>query len=552
MHSVEIVLGLVLLGTAVAALAARYSAPAPSLLVLVGLAVALLPGVPEVELAPDVVSLVVLPPLLYAAGHDLSIRDLRTVAAPVALLAVGLVLATAAAVAAVAATLLDVPIAVGFVLGAILASTDPVAVTALARTLRLPPRLQTLVTAESLFNDATSLVLFRVALGVVAVGAGVPWGRAGLQVLQLAVGGLVVGLLVALAAVQVRRRTEDTVLETVLSLLTPYAAYVAAEAVGASGVTAVVVTGVTVGALGSRLSSASTRLHLSAVDGTVVFLLESVVFSLIGLQLPALVRDLEIPVLSWLLPALAVTATVIAMRALWVFPLAAVLQRRADTGQSWRPPAVITWAGTRGVVPLTAALSVPLTVTGGEPFPQRDLLLVLAISVCVLTLVGQGLTLRPLTLRSGVAEGPEREQRERALGEHALVQAALDRARELADSEAAAPVLVARLVDELSARQDGAVLRLAELDSRRPDGAPDPASEGAFDSGAEAGRHVGSAHGGGRRDADDARMLRRDVLHAEAVRLDQLLADGDVGEAVWRQLQRDIDLREAALGIREL
>lgn len=527
MRSVEIVLGLVLLSTVVAALAGRLSAPAPSLLVLAGLFVGLLPGVSAVQLSPDVVSLVVLPPLLYAAGHDLSMKDLRSVWGPVTLLAVGLVLATAALVASVAALLLGVALPVGFVLGAILASTDPVAVTALARTLRLPPRLEALVSAESLFNDATSLVLFRVAVGVVVVGGGVPWAAASVQLLRLGAGGAAVGLIVALGAGQVRRRTEDAVLETVITLVTPYASYVAAESVGASGVTAVVVTGVTVGALGARLSSADTRLHLSAVGGTVVFLLESVVFSLIGLQLPALVRALQVPTLRWLLPALVVAASVVVMRALWVFPVAAVLQARDAAPLSWRAPAVVTWAGTRGVVPLAAALSVPLTVDGGGAFPQRDLLLVVAISVSVLTLVVQGLTLKPLTLLSGVAEGPERERREQAVGEHALAQAALDRAQELADAEAAAPFLLTRLVEEVTARRERARLRLEELD-----GAPADGTRG----------HLANT--------DTYRALLRDVLQAETVRLARLLADGEVSEGVWRRLQRSIDLRVTSLNSR--
>lgn len=510
MRSVEVVLGLVLLATVVAALASRLSAPAPSLLVLAGLAVASVPGLPDVRLSPDVVGLVVLPPLLYAAGQDLSVRDLRTVWRPVGVLAVGLVVATATAVAALATVLLDLPAAVGFVLGAVLASTDPVAVTALARALRLPPRLETLVSAESLFNDATSLVLFRVAVGVVVAGTGVPWGGAALQLLVLGGGGAAVGLAVAVAVAAVRRRTHDPVLETVIALVTPYASYVAAETVHTSGVTSVVVTGVAVGWLGTRLTSARNRLQLAAVTGTVVFLLESVVFSLIGLQLPGLVHDLDRPVLQWLLPALAVTATVVVLRALWVFPLAAVLGAR-----SWRAPAVITWAGTRGVVPLAAALSIPLTVDDGSPFPERNLLLVLAIGVSVATLVGQGLTLKPLTLRSGIAEGPEREQREQAHAQHVLAQAALDRAQELLDAEAAPPHVLARLVEELTARRDRARDQLQE----QPE-----AHEATY------------------------RALRRDVLRAESARLARLLADGEVGEATWRRLQRGLDLEDTTLG----
>jgi CPA1 family monovalent cation:H+ antiporter len=201
----------------------------------------------------------------------------------------------------------------------------------------------------------------------------------------------------------------------VITLVTPYAIYALAEAAHVSGVTAVVVAAVTVSALGPRLTSAVNRLQLAAVTGTVVFLLESVVFALIGLQLPGLARDL--PADRWLVPVVALTGTVVLMRLVWVFPLVAVIQARARETVSWAAPAVATWAGTRGVVPLAAALSIPLTVADGSPFPHRELLLVLAIGVCVLTLVVQGLTLQTLTRRSGVAEPPAVAEREHALAD---------------------------------------------------------------------------------------------------------------------------------------
>ena len=536
MSSFEIVLALVVLATVVAAVAGRLSAPAPSLLVLAGLAVGSLPGVPAVRVSPDVVTLVVLPPLLYAAGHDLSIRELRSVWRPVTILAVGLVLATAVAVAGVAALLLDVPLQVGFVLGAVLASTDPVAVTALARTLRLPARLETLVSAESLFNDATSLVLFKVAVGVVVAG-GVPWTSAGVDLVRLGGGGAAVGFGVALAVAAVRRRTRDPVLETVITLVTPYATYALAEAAHVSGVTAVVVAAVTVGAVGPRLTSAVNRLQLAAVTGTVVFLLESVVFALIGLQLPGLARGLDLPAARWLLPVAALTGAVVLMRLLWVFPLVAVLQARAGQAVTWAAPAVATWAGTRGVVPLAAALSIPLTVADGSPFPHRELLLVLAIGVCVLTLVVQGLTLQTLTRRSGVAEPPELTEREHVLADLALAEAALARARELADPDRAPAAPLGGLIDALDDRRDRAESRLRELDAERST-LPPPARDD---------RGVGD---GVARAGDDFRSLRRVVLAAERDELARLLADAVISDATWRHLQQSLDLEEAALDSR--
>ena len=309
MHGVETILFLVVLGTVVAAFAGLLRVPAPSLLVIVGLVVALLPGFPPVHVPPEVVSLVVLPPLLYAASEELPWRDLRAVWRPVTVLAVGLVLASAAAVAAVTWAVAAVPVSMAFVLGAVLASTDPVAVSALGRRLSLPPRVQALVQAESLFNDATSLVLFQIAVSFAVAGrAGTAGGvvlHAAGQFAVLAVGGAAVGGVIAAGVIPVRRRITDPVLETVLALVTPYAAFVLGEVLHVSPVMAVIVAGLVIGARRDRITTAQTRLQLHSVYGTVIFLLESVVFSLIGLQLPTLIRDLS-RAEAWPAEALAV------------------------------------------------------------------------------------------------------------------------------------------------------------------------------------------------------------------------------------------------------
>jgi len=231
-RSVEIVLFLVVLGTVVAAFAGRFRVPAPSLLVIAGLAVGFLPGVPPVRVPPDAVSLVVLPPLLYAASEELPWRDLRAVWRPVAILAIGLVLASAAGVAAVAGAVAGLPVSLAFVLGAVLASTDPVAVSALGRRLSLPPRVQALVQAESLFNDGTSLVLFQIAVSFAVAGTAgrtSPGGallHGAAQFAVLTAGGAAAGGVLAAGVVLLRRRVTDPVLETVIALVTPYAAYV--------------------------------------------------------------------------------------------------------------------------------------------------------------------------------------------------------------------------------------------------------------------------------------------------------------------------------------
>jgi monovalent cation/hydrogen antiporter len=506
-RSVEIVLLLVVLATAVAASAHWLRVPAPSLLVVAGLLVALIPGVPAVSLAPNVVSLVVLPPLLYAAGQDLPWRELRPVWRPVTVLALGLVVASAFAVGAVAVAVTPLSTSMAFVLGTVLASTDPVAVTALGRRLALPARLHALIQAESLFNDATSLVLFRVAAGLAVAGGAVPWGRAGLDFLLAAGGGAAAGAVVAGGVALIRRRTEDPVVETVIALLTPYAGYILAETVRVSGVTAVVVASVILAGQATRLTNAQIRLQLHAVYDTVTFLLESVVFSLIGLELPALVRAAGGPGWIWLMQAAAVTGVLLAVRALWVFPLTLVTQRRRGARLSWKVPAIVSWAGARGVLPLAAALSIPLAT----PHRQRDLVLLLTTAVIVATLVVQGFTLGPLVRRSGIALPPEHARTEEARARYAMASAALAHLEEIESLQAAPEVVVMQARQSLQARAEH----------------PDNESELAL--------------------GPLLRQLRRDLIGVESAELTRLYERGEIAESTRRQLQRRLDLEEASL-----
>jgi len=525
MRGVGTVLALVVLATLVATFARRWRIPAPSLLVVAGLAVALLPGSPQIEISPEVIGLVVLPPLLYASAEELSWRELRAVWKPVGILAIGLVLASAAAVGAVASLVTPLSWQMAFVLGAVLASTDPVAVTALGRRLALPPRVQMLVQAESLFNDATSLVLFRVAVSVAVASAvasaAANWGAAGGEFLVLAGGGTVIGAAVASVVTLIRRRTEDPVLETVIALVTPYAAYVLAEAAHTSGVTSVVVAGVVLGGRGDRLTNARIRLQLHAVYGTVVFLLESVVFSLIGLALPAQVRALSDGDRAWPLYALAVAGTLIAVRLLWLAPLSAVVQRKGGVSRmNWRMPVVLTWAGTRGVVPLAAALSIPEATDSGAPLADRPLVLVLTTSVVVVTLVVQGFTLAPVVRRSGIALEPDHTEREEAAARCRLADAGIRRLDELSELEAVPDVVLDRLRRGLTARLDDARDRLTD-------------------------------HDGGTAPAESAdlvyRQLRRDLIAVEALELQRLYDEHAISDTTRRRLQRSLDLEEARL-----
>jgi CPA1 family monovalent cation:H+ antiporter len=517
MRVVETVLFLVAVATVVATFARRLRVPAPSLLVIAGVVVGLLPGVPTMQITPDVVSLIVLPPLLFAAGEELPWRDLRSVWRPVAVLAVGLVLVSAAAVAAVALAFTPLSLGMAFVLGAVLASTDPVAVTALGRRLSLPPRVQALVQAESLFNDATSLLLFRLAVGLVVAGGSATWGHTASEFVVLAAGGVLAGAVVAAGAYVIRRRTEEPVLETVVSLVTPYAAYVAAESIHASGVTAVVVASILLGTQANRITNAHLRLQLGAVNETVIFLLESVVFGLIGLQLPTLVRTLTGIDNAWPLQALAIAATLIVVRLLWVFPLAAITQRRRGARRSsWQVPAVISWAGARGVVPLAAALSIPLTTASGAALEHRDLVLLLSTAVIVLTLVVQGLTLAPLVRRAGIALSPEDVRQEQTFARLRLAQAALAHLDTVADAGSAPDVIVDQLRQSWQAR----AARAAAED--------EPADSASVT-------------------ANAYRALRRDLLTVEGAELTKLFDTGDISDPTRRRIQRILDLEQANL-----
>jgi Na+/H+ antiporter len=515
MRAVETVLFLVILATVVATFARRWRVPAPSLLVIAGVIVGLLPGVPTIVVTPDIVSLLVLPPLLFAAGEELPWRDLRAVWRPVSALAVGLVLVSAAAVGAVAIALTPLPAGMAFVLGAVLASTDPVAVAALARRLSLPPRVQALVQAESLFNDATSLLLFRVALSVAIAGGAVSASRTAAEFAILAGGGIAVGAVIAGGAFLIRRRTEDPVLETVVALITPYAAYVLAESIHASGVTAVVVASILLGTQATRLTNPRVRLQLSAVFETVVFLLESAVFGLIGLQLPALFRGLAGMDSLWPLQALAIAATLMVVRVAWVFPLAAIRQRGNAERPSWRVPAVVSWAGTRGVVPLAAALSIPLSTSSGAALPDRNLVLLLTTAVIVLTLVVQGFTLAPLVRRAGIALDVDDVRQEHTTARLQLAHAGLSHLDHL-DETQAAPDFV---IDALRTSWQDRIHRIQEHKDTEPP-------------------YTASIY----------RQLRRDLLDVENAELDRLYHDGTISDVTRRRIQRSLDLEHAGLG----
>jgi Na+/H+ antiporter len=508
MRGAEIVVALVVASTLVATFANRWSIPAPCVLVLAGLGVALIPGVPAVHTSPELISLVVLPPLLHASAQEISARELRAMWRPLAALVLGLVLATAFAIGGLAWWITGLGLPMAFVLGAVLASTDPVAVTALGHRLPLPPRIQALVQSESLFNDATSLVLFQVAVGVVIGSGGVDWAGAGWRFIVLAGGGMGIGAGSALLVIALRSRTSDPLLTTVLALVTPYAAYLLAQSAGVSGVTAVVVAGVVVGSAGHKVGDARTRLQINAVYGVVVFLLESVVFALIGVQLPTLVRELPPGTGWWPLQAAALATAVIVVRVVWMRPTVAYAgPTRAYP--AWPVTRVMAWAGTRGVMPLAAALSIPLTAVDGHVLTDRPVVLVLTTTVVAVTLTVQGLTLSSVVRSSGLAVDPAHLAAQETEVRTSLNEAVLDYLDDLRGSAGIPDDVLAGLRRRYTAR-----LVAAE--------------DGAYP-------------------ADAFARLQRDILDIQRGELRRLRTDGRIGDAVHRRIQHELDRAESGI-----
>jgi monovalent cation/hydrogen antiporter len=509
-HDIDSILILLLAAALLVRLAEFGNIPAPIVLVLGGLGIALLPGLPEVELDPDTVFLVFLPPLVYAAGWRTSPQELRALMRPLALLSVGLVFVSAAAVAVVAHALVpELGWAEAAVLGAVLAPTDAVAATSIFRRVGAPERVRLLVEGESMINDGTALVLYRIAVGV-ATGGAFSFGGAALEFLDVSVGGIAIGLAVgALSDVVVRRQT-DSGLSIFLSVLTAYGAYLGAEALHVSGILAAVVAGVYAGYRSPRSLDADIRLNSVAFWRALVFGLEVTLFVLLGLQLPGIVDTLNQTssgVGDLLGPAAAIAATSIAVR------LAFVLAMGSDAGETVGQRFAVGWSGMRGAVSLAAALAVPLSVEG------RPQIVFLSFALILVTLVGQGLSL-PFVVRALRLEEPRRWSDEEAVARMEAAQAALDRLDEMEDEERAGESQLKRLRDLYRAR-----FRMCQAVL----GGEDPES---------AAREQRIA---------DYGALRRELIGIEREELLSLRGAGRLRNATMRQIERDLDLEEARI-----
>jgi monovalent cation/hydrogen antiporter len=508
----------------VVAVVARRLNTAPSiLLVVAGIGLALAPGLPRIELAPELVLLGILPPLIYSAGVAMSWREFRFNLRPITLLAFGAVVFTAGAVAAAVHYLLGMPWAIGFVLGAIVSPPDAVAPLAIVRPLGLPRRLVVVLEAEGLANDATALILYRFAVAAVATGVFSLPEAAGTFAL-IVVGEIAYGMAVGWVSLRLRRWAGEPRVEIVLSLLTPYAAFLVPQQLGGSGVLATVAAGLFVSWNGPLLIPAATRLQGIFFWDLLVYILEGFVFLITGMQTRTLLERTDSGALQGLALAAALTiGVVIAARFVWVYPgvylprwLSAALARR-DPLPSPQLTFLLAFVGVRGVVSLAAALALPLTVASGAPFPDRDAILFITFALIVVTLVGEGLVLPSVARRLGIVEQAAQER-------------ARERDAELAARAGALAVSQNRLESLVADGRisDDALALLRTRHEYRTGRLPDPAS-GGLDSGAV------------------AATLRTELIAAERDYIYRQLQEGKITDEARRRIERELDLEEAAI-----
>ncbi len=513
-----VALALILAVASMLAIAPTLRIPYPILLVLGGLAIGFVPGMPEFAFEPELVFFAVLPPLLYGAAFFTSLRDLRANVRPIGLLAIGLVIVTTVGVAVIAHTFIDgLSWASAFVLGAIVSPTDPLAATSIARRLGVPRKLVAIVEGESLVNDGTGLVLYRVAVAAVVTGSFSAFYTGGLFVVSVG-GGIAVGLGVGWIVRQVRLRLDNPPAEITISLLTGYVAFIAAELLGVSAVLAAVTAGVYLGWHTPRLTTAQVRLQGLAVWEIVQYLLNALLFVLVGLQLPVVVDALgDVPAARLLGYAALVSVTVIGLRFAWVFAVLNAPKWIARRMSNWRGAVFLSWAGMRGALSLAAALALPLETDAGTQFPGRNLIVFLTFSVILATLVGQGLTL-PFLIRVLELEDDGGADREDAKARIHAAEAALARLEELASEDWVRDETAERVRGAYRFRTDRFRARLGDVD----------------DNGIET-------------RSQDYQRLRRELLEAERQALVSLRRSGAISNDVWIRVGRDLDLEDQRL-----
>jgi Na+/H+ antiporter len=513
-RDIEFLMLLLLAIALLALLAGRLRIPYPVFLVCGGLAIAVIPGIPSIDLEPDIVFLVFLPPLLYAAAFNASPRDLRREAGRIALLAIALVVLTVVVVAVVARLVLgELSWPMAFVLGAILAPTDPVAATAVFRRTPVPERVAVVVEGESLVNDGVGLTIYRAAVGAATAGA-FSLGSAALSFVLVSTGGVAIGLAVGWALNALKRRVQETEVEITLSLFTPYAAYIAAEQAGASGVLAAVAVGVYSGWRSTDVLLAETRVKVQAFWQALAFLLDSMLFVLVGLQLPVVLDALAPRSLGhYLLPALCVAVACMAVRMAFVLALAVIRAWLPDVVEEPLPRGerlVVGWSGMRGAVSLAAALAVPLEASG------RDVVLLVTFATILVTIGVQGMTL-PLLVRACGLDRTASDQRSEQEARLQAAEAALRRLDEAGAEDEAPDTTVERLRTTYTEHAERAAAELGD-------------------------RHVETE------DSSEAYVeLRALTLAAERDAILRLRSEGKLSGDTARRLQHEIDLAESRL-----
>lgn len=522
----EFLIGLLGVVALLAQLARMVGVPYPIFLVLGGIGVGLVPGLPQIELPPEIIFLVFIPPLLLSAALSSSPRDLRAHARPIGLLAVGLVLLTTTAVAAIAHFFAGLPWAAAFVLGAVVAPTDPVAAEATFRRLGVPDRVQTIVGGESIINDGTALVAYNIAVAAVVTGTFSIAG-AGLEFLLVSGGGIILGAVVARLVTPLYRRLTDPTILVVFTLIPAYFSYIVAERLGASGILAVVTLGLYVGWQAPKLFTAEARVQSYSFWEVLTFLMDSLLFILVGLQFPVIVAGMsEYTFAQLLLYAALVCGVVIGLRLLWFFlapssiPALDRLLRTRYLRAPLRERFVMGWSGMRGAVSLAAALAVPLQTQAGVDFPQRDLIIFLTYCVIFATLVLQGLSLPFLILALGVRDEGHDTRMAELNARLKATRAAIERLDEMGEHE------------NIPDRSRERLREIYEERIRR------------YESGLEAGRVTDEYQ----ESSEAWSRWRRELFTAEREAVVSLRDAGDIPAGVMRRVERDIDFEELRLG----
>ncbi len=534
MNEVELVLLLLVVVAALTPIARKLHIPYPILLVIGGLVLTLIPIVPDFPLDPDLVFLVFLPPLVFRAAFTTSVRDFRVLLRPILSLSVGLVLATTVVVAVILGTMMpELGWPAAFAFGAIVSPPDAVAAAAVFRGLGVPRKIVTLLEGESLINDGTALVAYRAALGAVAVAFSPD--EAALRVVIVGLGGVAIGLVLAVLAAWLLRQFNDPPVEITLSLLTPFATYLSAEALGVSGVLATVAAGLYLGWRSPYIWRPEARLRSRAVWDMVDFILNGLVFILIGLQLSTILPTLIGRSIGSLIGlGFVLSAGIILVRMAWVFAetysqkqLARIKQptrsghqlRRTGKPPTWKETFVVSWAGMRGVISLAAALALPQTT------PERNVLIFLTFFVILATLVGQGLSLPLLVRALGLGSDHDAIAQQEQHARRIATEAALSRVEHLRDEWPTHIPLIDTLKAQYEHRASHYISRNGEGNNGNHPG--DPSSE------EEVNQELLEHH-----------LIKRAVLDAERAAVLDLRERGEIDDEVWRLLERDLDLEE--------